>query len=282
MIEVAIALVNILLSPFGLILFFICFSGPAYFIPDGTNTSKLKVKPYAVYMILYTVSVLGISYGAGHALSTDFDLWHAYQPKYWWLSIIGWCVTIATLKTYFSGMEGNIMGFIFFPMITVTSLALIAINVSDLFSFSIDISAPHVSSRYFWLGFVGHAFMPLQLLLFAKETQKQEADGEQPTQEQHAIPIFAALIFQMLLFGLHWITAKFFGEGLTFAQFFGEGQSLLYFVPMLGGGLYFLMSTLVAKENRSGSKLWSIVTLLTLAFGVLQLFNYIHMLKEWF
>ncbi|MBU2915719.1 hypothetical protein [Reichenbachiella agariperforans] len=282
MIEVAIALVNILLSPFGLILFFICFSGPSYFTPDSTNTSKLKIQPYVIYSMVYTTAVLGISYGIGYLLLADFDVWQAYQPKYWWLSAIGWAVTLFTLRTYFRGMEGNIMGFIFFPMIAVTSLALIAVNVSSLFSLSADVSAPTVDARYFWLGFVGHAFMPIQLLLFSQETLKNGKAISQTVLEQRIVPLLGVLIFQMLLFGLHWTAVKLFGERLTFAQFFGEGESLLYFVPMLGGGLYFLMSTLVAKENRNDSKLWSIVIFLTLSFGVLQLFNYIRMLKEWF
>ncbi|MEH0152834.1 hypothetical protein V6R21_01745 [Limibacter armeniacum] len=278
--QIATACFNIMLSPYGLILFLLCFSSnkDSFFEHTGVNTAQLKKKPYLIYLFVFTSMVLAISYMAGHFLAPDFDIWQIYLPKYYWLSCLSWGVTIVTTRTYFKGMEGNIMGFIFFPMLAITSMALFVVNISDIFHFSSQIKTPLVNTKYFWWGFLGHMFLPFQCMLFMVEIKngKAKGDGEWLT------PLIGGLIFQLLCFVLHWVVVKIFGQGLTFAQFFGEGQSLLYFIPMLGGFLYYLFYILKPQGDTKLNWLSYGITILTLLLVVLQVFNYINMLKSWF
>ncbi|MBX2843828.1 MAG: hypothetical protein KTR26_18800 [Flammeovirgaceae bacterium] len=238
-----IALLNVLLNPYGLLIFLLCFSGSnkSFFTPVGTNTVKLKIIPYLIFLVVYTGLVLGITYGISQFLPADFNIWEVYQPKYLWLSLIGWMVTIIIVKSYLSGMEGNVMGFIFFPMLVAATGALLLVNITTIFSFSGNIKLPELSQEYFWLGFAAHGFLPFQMLMTSKSLQDKEND-------EWSLPIITSVVFQMMIFVPHWIVVKIFGEGLTFYQYFGAGQSLLYYIPMLGGFFYFLINLFQAKS----------------------------------
>ncbi|MCX2681959.1 hypothetical protein OOZ15_18555 [Galbibacter sp. EGI 63066] len=137
--QVVVAILNVALCPYGLLLFFVCFHGNRFFVPTGMNTTKLKKLPYFIYIIIYTAVVLGITYAIGFFTVDDFNIWMVYQPKYYWLSFVAWGITAFTIREYFRGMEGNIMGFIFFPMLFFSSLALFVVNIADLFSFLIEV-----------------------------------------------------------------------------------------------------------------------------------------------
>ncbi|MBL6446007.1 hypothetical protein JMN32_06785 [Fulvivirga sp. 29W222] len=280
--DVAIAIFNIMLNPFGLLLCLVLFQGDksSFFTKVGVNTVRLNRRAYFVYLMVFAVLVLAITYGIGYFTSADFDVCEVYQPKYYWLSFIGWGVTVFTLYGYFHGMEGNIMGFIYFPLLFISSFGLFVVNIADIFSFATHINTPPVSAKYFWLGFAGHVFMPFQALLFTNLIK----EGDE--KKEWSVPIVAGLLYQMILFGLNWIIVKLFGNGVTFAEFFGEGQDLLYFIPMVGGFFYYLFY-FVRTKNETGDRTlvgWFVyaLTLATILLVFLQAFNYIHMFGQWF
>lgn len=239
-----ISIINLLLNPFGLLFFLFCVSGnnKLFYSPAGTNIVKLKIKPFVIFHSVFAALVLGLTFGFGYLFVDGFEIWEAYQPKYYWLSIIGWGVTLITLKTYFSGMEGNIMGFIFFPMLAVTSIGLLVANVASLFSVSVAIETPQVSQDYFWLGFAAQCFLPIHIMMLS-------ASSKDPANREWYLPIFSSLIFQLMLFSVNWLVITFFGGNISFKMYFGAGQNYLFYLPIVGGFLYFVMYKISGANN---------------------------------
>ena len=274
--------INLVLNPFCLVFFFFFATSKQslYFENKGTNTQKLKVVPYLVYCLVFALAVLLITYLVGLLLPEGLNIWEIYQPKYYWLSIPGWLVTSLTLSAYFKGMEGNIMGFIFFPLLSISSLALLIANVSDIFMFSVNIEAPAIALN-FWIRLLLHAFLPFYILVFINVPDK---NGKK--EKDWLGPIFGSLIFQLIFFGINWLIVKLWGNGLTFSQFFGQGQSIIYYLPMFGGMLYYI-SYLLSKyttlsKNRVVERVSYFVMIFATLLMLLQLFNYIQLIREWF
>lgn len=278
------SVINIVLSPVNL-LFFVFFASTKsnsdrYFENAGTNVSRLKIAPYLLYNLSFVASVLLITYGVVFFMADDLVFWEVYQPRYYWLSITGWIVTLLTLKVYFKGMEGNIMGFIFFPMLLFASAALGIANIASLFSFSINLDLPGLNLG-FWTRFLVHAFLPFYIILFINHENNQ---GDKST--NIITPLTGSLIFQLIFFGLNWVIVKIFGTSLSFSYFFGDGQSLLYYIPMMGGALYYLMYFLSQFESLAKRKWKETLDMGTMIVAsimvLLQLFNYLKLIRNCF
>jgi hypothetical protein len=276
-------IINLLLNPITFVIFFF-FASPnqaLYFESKGTNTQQLKAVPYIVYCLAFVFTVLITTWVIELLLPGQLNLWEIYQPKYYWLSITGWLVTLFTLKTYLKGMEGNIMGFIFFPMLAISSMALIAVNVSDFFYFFSGIKAPALTLNS-WIRLLLHAFLPFYILTFTKEYD----NNKKTRKSSWAEPLFASLILQLLFFGINWIVVKLFGSTLTFSQFFGQGQSIIYYLPMFGGIVYYMVHMLSKYTILSNSKAMEKIRYFGMAFTtllvLLQLLNYVVFIRQCF
>ncbi|MFK7796292.1 MAG: hypothetical protein AB8E82_02485 [Aureispira sp.] len=133
--SLGISILNLLLNPFCLLLFLFANFGikNQFFTKTGTNVYRLNGSPYLIYCIIYiAVLFLGAAI-VDWATPLDIDLLTVFLPNSYFFSIPVWCVTALTLIVYFNGMEGNIMGFIFFPLLMISCAALVVSNLSLLF-----------------------------------------------------------------------------------------------------------------------------------------------------
>lgn len=275
-----VALLNIVLNPFCIIffLFFWSKNESLYFETTNTNVQKLKPVPYLKYLVVFVGTILCITFLFKYFLFKDLDFWSIYLPKYYWLSIIGWVVSALTLYVYFKGMEGNIMGFIFFPPLALLILSLTIVNLPDLYSFFYRIELPVINisllPRY-----MVHLFLPF-LLLFV--TQKSEIEEK----EYKLLPLFTSLLLQLFLYGLHRVVFKIWNIDLTFSAYFGEGQNILYYLPMLGGALYiicYLLSRLSRFQHQQiFIQIKQLILLLALLLSFLQILNYVKWVSTYF
>lgn len=274
--NITLSIINIIFSPFALLLFLFSFSANKdhFFVSVGTNTSRLKAVPYLVYLSVFTIIVLATTFWVAPWLLINPA--NVFVPKYYWVSIPAWLVTAWTTYTYFRGMEGNIMGFIFFPMIAIVTMALLIVNLPDLYHATASIQLPAIPKQYFWPSYFLHAFMPLQLMLFLTEMKQDESK-----KSEWYVSLLGVLIFQLFQFVIHWILVYFFGQEMDFKSFFGMGQSMLYYVPALGGLIYFLL-IMVANEQRPMESLNFIARPILVICVLLQSFNYFRLLGEWF
>lgn len=276
------SVVNIVLSPICFVFFLLVSyaNQSIFFESKESNTQKLKIVPYLIYSLLYVLTIVLVTYGLSNIVSEQFTIEELYQPKYYWLSIIGWGITLLTIKTYLKGMEGNIMGFIFFPLLIVSSIALIVVNAPDVYMFVSAIKSPVVEFN-FWTRLLLHLFLPFYILLFINSPEEKEK-----TQRGCFNIIFGSLFFQLVFFGFNWLVAKVFSHGLTFSQFFGEGQTVIYYLPMLGGMCCFIVFLLTNSTFLSNNKWFKsingMITLLAVLLIVLQLFNYIQLIRTIF
>ncbi len=273
-----ITLINLALSPFCLLFFVFAASGNSnrYFTPSGTNISKLKPIPYFIYLIIYLSIVLGLAHLWNLYSNNGISIWEMFIPKYYWVSISAWVVTGYTLFTYLKGMEGNIMGFIFFPLLLLASSALIGANFRSLFLSPWDLNLP-ILNYNFWILFIMHAFSPIYILAILKKD-----DSEEPYKNNWVSSIATSIIFQLMLYGVNWLVIKLFGGTLTFRLFFGEKQNVVYYLPMAIGFLYFIflfISKNVSPKNKPIlSPFTKGVTLLIFVFSVLQIVNYVRLI----
>ncbi|MEH0152833.1 hypothetical protein V6R21_01740 [Limibacter armeniacum] len=258
------------------------FSGERkqFFTQTDNNTVQLNKKYFAIFSIILTASILVITYVLGNHLYTDFNLWAVYQYQHSWLNYINIGVVVFTLYLYSSGIEGQNIGRFFLPLLGLCIVTLISVKLADAFSISLTYFNAPLSPDFFWIGFAGHLFMPVQALLFTFLIR----EGKEK-QDWH-VPLVYGCLYQLCLFVLNWLMVTLLGKGLTFTQFFGKGQSLIYYIPMLGGFLYYLLFFVKAK-NETGRKTWLGwlvygVTLLTVMLTFLQAYNYNQMFETWF
>lgn len=91
----------------------------SFFVSTGTNSQKLLLTPYLVTMpILYTVWLL-INYYFLHSFNEQLVFVDTFAKGYHWLHYACFIPTAVVLSAYISksGMEGNIMGFIYAPFL---------------------------------------------------------------------------------------------------------------------------------------------------------------------
>ncbi len=276
------SIINILLNPFSFLLF-ITFSfrkESSFFTKEGTNVIKLKLVPYLFFSLIYLIIVLGLAYLC--SIYVDFNIWKIFVPKNLLISAITWMITVFTLRTYLKGMEGNIMGFIFFPLLALSTLTLFVFSFSDILSYHkfLSLNLP-VLKLNFWLRLLLHSFMPFYILIYL--------NSNKDTKEKDWIaPILSILILQMFFFGINWILIYLSGNSLSLSLFFGEGQTILYYLPMLGGFLCYLLffiSKMILSKKGKQNKLEIIsyyIVFLTFGFIILEIINYLNLIIPFF
>ncbi len=134
--DILISITNILLSPFSFF-FLLLISGATenqLYESVGINTNRLRKFPFIIFISSYLAICLSALYAYSCLAPASFEIWKVFIPRHYWLSIFCWLITILTYQTYFKGMEGNIMGFIFFPMILLGSGALVLVNIVPFFA----------------------------------------------------------------------------------------------------------------------------------------------------
>ncbi len=131
------SLINLFLSPFCLLIFLFYSDGKQskYYTKLETNVYKLKPMPYLFYSLIYISVIIGLLFIFKLILNCEFDVWQVFYPKNLWVTILTWFITVVALYAYSKGMEMNIMGFIFFPLMFITVLLLIGINALDFWHF---------------------------------------------------------------------------------------------------------------------------------------------------
>lgn len=135
--SLGISILNLLLNPFCLLLFLFANFGSksSFFTKVSTNVYRLNGKPYLIYCMTYITVLFVGAVIVDWATPLNVDLMTVFLPNSYFFSIPVWCITGLTLMVYFSGMEGNIMGFIFFPLLIIACAALIVSNLSLVFQF---------------------------------------------------------------------------------------------------------------------------------------------------
>ena len=105
-----ITIINLLLSPFCIMLFIVFLFGKEsrFLVPAGTNVYRLKPVPYIIFSVVYTIVILGITQLLISYFNPDINLWEVFVPKYYWVSILTWGVSIVTISTYFRVMENRL------------------------------------------------------------------------------------------------------------------------------------------------------------------------------
>jgi len=221
-----ISIINLVFNPFCLLLFF--FYGlnkeSTYFVlTDKTNVTRLKPLPYIIHTVIYVTIICSATYIWSLYSYEVIDIWEVFVPKNYRVSIPIWIIIAYTIYTCFKGMEGNVMGFIFFPLLVFSSLILIGINVKDLFYFNWKLSTDlPILKLFLWIRLIAHVFLPACVLLSIntdKNKDKREKDW--------LLTRLTISILQLILFSVHWLVIKLFGKSLTFSQFFGEEQTIL-------------------------------------------------------
>ncbi|WBX73492.1 hypothetical protein PG913_11740 [Tenacibaculum pacificus] len=280
--QILLSIINILLNPFSFLLFIILSSKKEayFFTKEETNVTKLKVKPYLLFSVGYLTIILGITYLCNFFV--DFNFWEIFVPKNIFISVITWFVTGFTLRAYLKGMEGNIMGFIFFPMLALSIITLFTLSFSDLLSSHkfLSFSFP-VLEINFWIRLLLHSFMPFYVLIYINsnnETEKQDF----PTS------ILSILILQILFFAVNWIFVYIFGSSINLSQFLGEGQTIIYYLPILGGFVscvLFFISKVIPVKKRKNNYLETISlysVFITFGLIILEVINYINLIIPFF
>ncbi|MCD8414039.1 hypothetical protein G1J88_02430 [Tenacibaculum dicentrarchi] len=294
--QILLSIVNILLNPFSFLLFILfSFRYESYFFTkEETNVSKLKLAPYIFFTGIYLSIILSITYL--FSLFIDFNIWKFFAPKHLFISVITWLITTSTLRTYLKGMEGNIMGFIFFPMLGISMFTLFVFSFFDILS-SYQFLTIHfpVLEINFWIRLLLHFFMPFYVLIYLNSNQEiQDENKELPNKFPAAI--LSILILQFFFFGLNWLFIYLFGSSINLSQFLGEGQTIVYYLPMISGFLYVVLfftskmkSSKTASETASENKKQNILETLSyysmlLIFGsiILEMINYLILIRPFF
>lgn len=273
-----ISIINLLLSPFCLLIFLFSADNNTslYFKKTGeTNVSKLKPIPYLVYSALFAGIILSIVYLWCYFSHTTLTVWEVFVPKNYWVTSVAWGITLITLYTYLKGMEGNIMGFIFFPLLLFSCMGLVVVNFRGLFAINWTFDLPAISIG-FWYRLVLHLFLPIYLLLVTTTDHNREEKGK----NRRSVIVVASILFQAVIFGVNWFIVWVLGDSLDSSKFYGEGQNLVYYLPMLFGFLYLILFD--SKIIRSKKTLLHLVRLMAVLFCMIQLINYVHLMKGYF
>ncbi|MCT4698515.1 hypothetical protein [Tenacibaculum haliotis] len=281
--NILLAIINILFNPFSFLIF-IAFSfkkNSYFFTKEATNVTKLKLVPYLYFYSIYLIVILSLTYLC--SLYIDFNIWGVFVPKNLLISAVTWLITGFTLRVYLKGMEGNIMGFIFFPLLALSILTLTVFSFFDVLSYQklLTLQLPELKIN-FWIRLLIHSFCPFYIILFLTNNNVEKENPD------WIAPLISSLILQVLFFSINWVIIYLFGNSLTFSQFFGEGETIIYYIPMIGGFflfiLFFISKKISTKKNEQ-YKLETIsyyVTFINFGLIILEAINYLNLISSSF
>jgi len=99
-----------------------------------TNCTRLFVAPYLILAPLIYAAAITSMWLVVHSINPRIELIEMFSPASSWLTYLGFAVAGVCLAVCFSksGMEGNVMGFIFFPLFAVSICSLAIAHTSWL------------------------------------------------------------------------------------------------------------------------------------------------------
>ena len=254
------AVCNLVLSPITFLLFyFLCANLPIFIKGDGVNLMRLKLSAYALFCVVLAAVAALLLWAYNANSPQPVSALEILQPRFWWLSFASWLITTWTLQTYRKGMEGNLMGFIFFPSLLIASMVLVGVNVAPLTTqFKLGGEALYLNS---WLAFALHGGSPALLLLLVASSANKEVDA--------ISKLLTVYVMYGLLAAAHYLLLMLLGLGFDLARFWGWGQSWGYYLPyLLGFGLH---GYFAVRERLPDGGLKQGLRLLAAAVGLLAL-----------
>lgn len=268
---------NIFFSPIAFLLFFIITPIHHIAFSEDSDVNVVRLAPQTYFIFCTALLIMAVLLVASYNVIAPQKIFliDILQPKYYWISVGSWIITALTLKSYIRGIEDNIMGFVFFPMLFISSLALVLINLPSLIS-SFNMNGKPLSLSA-WAAFLIHGCNPLLVLLF-HTNRENEKSSEKPLLMIRKYT--AILFFYAFIIAFHWLVFSFFGKSFEVTAFFGVGQSLVYFLPFLGGALLHFYFGFSLKEKLPDGQLKIIIgiflSIMTAICIALQCINYLQ------
>ena len=175
------------------------------------------------------------------------------------------------------------MGFIFFPLLALSILTLTVFSFFDVLSYQklLTLQLPELKIN-FWIRLLIHSFCPFYIILFLTNNNVEKENSD------WIAPLISSLILQVLFFSINWVIIYLFGNSLTFSQFFGEGETIIYYIPMIGGFLLFILffiSKKISTKKNEQYKLETIsyyVTFINFGLIILEAINYLNLISSSF
>ncbi|MES2672787.1 MAG: hypothetical protein V4660_01040 [Pseudomonadota bacterium] len=270
---------NIFFSPIAFLLFFIITPINHIVFSEDSDVNVVRLAPQRYFIFCTALLIMAVLLVASYNVIAPQKIFliDILQPRYYWLSVGCWIITAITLKSYIRGIEDNIMGFVFFPLLFISSLALVLINLPSLVSgFNMNGKPLLINA---WAAFLVHGCNPLLVLLFHTNRESEKYSGE---------PLIlirkytAILFFYAFIVALHWLVLSFFGKTLEVSAFFGVGQSLVYFLPFLGGAiLHFYFAFSLGEKLPDGQLKIIIDIFLSITTAICIALQSINYLQYW-
>lgn len=278
---------NVFLNPIILMVFL--FVGTVFndvvSVKQTDNVSRLKLLNYGAFCILVTVGLYFFSLLYNRFTLVPCDFISLYHPRYVWINILTALMMVTTLKVYHQGMEANVFGFIFMPLLLLAAGVHIAINVSSLvhhFHFGVEVIDLNI-----WITIAIHLFNPFLILLVLQTPTKEEDIVDLHWLGEAFVTGFTVLMFYVFWTACHWLAFKLMGKSFDLHQFLGKGQTIDYYLPFIGGGVIFILYHLTLASNTDIGKIavWLPAAQIILGFVVLAswallLLNYVKFLYK--
>ena len=249
-----------------------------YIKGEGTNIYHLNFTIYFLFSLISAVLIYSLVKLYNRFSKNQVHLKEIVQTKHFYLQLFAYAVTILTLKSYSDGMEGNIMGFIFFPMLIFGSVAISLPYLSFLFKrFHIGKQNLDLNLRTRMLI---HLFNPL-LLSSLLPMQEPELKDSGIILELIAV-ILTITITYVFFLSIHWALFKILKKPFAISEYFGENETLNYYLPFIYGGFVFIRNGFLLKQEWFAKfELLNIFHFPMMVFIILILFmNYIRYLQK--
>lgn len=232
---------------------FIYFSFVAPTLSDGiyikventTNVYQLNMGFYFTFTLIVAAIVYALFFLYNKFSKYPLHLKEIAQTKFFYLQLLGYGSTALTLSVYSEGMEGNIMGFIFFPMVLLGSLCLSLPYIKMFFThFQIGKEPIELELK---LRFLIHLFNPF--VINALTSVPLDPLANEGTGMKIFMVLLTIAIEYGVFLGVHWLIFKAFGKSFTVSQFFGEKEYLQYWIPYIGGFYLFIRNMILVDQK---------------------------------
>lgn len=270
-------LVNAFLNPILIPLYIVLFGeNDQFFVLVGTNSSKMFPAPYLIFCTLFGIGTLAFQFAFHKITHSEQTFLDFSTPNRWWIAILPALLDALIVWSFVSdsGVEGNIMGFIYFPMCVFGSLCFSFLYVSWLLKHWVLPEKP--LSLNFKLKVLLHSFNPFLILFYsAQPLPEYENGGIAPV----LIFFFAITIFNFLWFPFYWLGFKFFKRPLNLQVYFGEQNTILYFIPYAFGiflTFYLNIAIHIKMLNSLNTFFLPVVWFLTAIMCSLWFFNHVR------
>ena len=249
-------ILNITLNPFVFLfyLFFIAYrlekSKSLTYV--STNTQRLNPTRYLLICSSTFLAILVIHWGLGNFTSLEVNVLDWFQPNFVIVNIGVWLMVYWTLHTYCTtGIEGNIMGFIFAPILffccfvymgLFAYFAYTTLTVNDAqqtVTSILNTTSDPVNGARFSLTHSAllHAFSPWWVFVGIDYAGR----GKDRSLYKYMFLPISIFIINIGVFSIHWIVFTIFGCDNSFRYYFAGDQRLIYFLPFIAGAIIYLL-----------------------------------------